>query len=250
VFTLKAVEAALAGDESPLAAEAGPGVLLVDAELASVVVAPRDADHIVLGWRREQDVEISTIALPDGFLVREVGVEDGRFVLTGVDGRTIRGTPDQFTAHPEVLGVLLEPPTADLGLSDVARIVAAGEVTVRINGEPVWVNFDEASPEQVAELLPRARELLASFEQLGRTAAEYLLARLTEGDDEEADEADGEFDEAEYFDDMVPTSLVINPTGEFVLHFEGVSGTYFLDGYWPSVLFTPDRQPVDFAIEA
>jgi hypothetical protein len=305
VFTQEAFEAALSGDESRLAGEAGPGGHV---RVAGdwVLVAPDGAGKVVLGRRWHQGgVDVSRIPLPDGFRVREVAVDDGRFALTGADGRVVRGTPEQFTARPKLLDpelnprhrqqveevflmthllpernreVVPDPPTADVGLgaAHVAEIARAGQVAVPLGGdEPVWVRFDCAGPEKVVELLPHARTLLASFERLGREAAAYVWARIIEdsdddsdgdndgdpgdtaiedadkvGEDTEDDDTEDEIDEDEFLEHMVPTGIAVYLTGDFELHFEGASGTVYLDGYWPSVQFTADGTPVGVTIEA
>lgn len=280
VFTLKDFRAALRGDDSELVRAAGPdGVVRVSPELSCVLVAPGGDGRLRLGDLRDPEhPRIDTIPLPPGFRVREISVEGERFVLTDADGRTARGTPDQFTAQPKIIRpdcnprhdeqseelflavherstrrrtTTPEPASADLGLSEphVAAVAAAGQVHVPVAGEQVWVSFDCAGPEKVVALLPHARELLASFEELGREAAEFL--QTPDEDDEDYDEEeDGGEDEEDDRDPMVPTSLVIYLTGDFELHFEAASGTYCLDGYWPSVQFTADRTLVGGTVEA
>jgi hypothetical protein len=238
VFTLEDVEAALRGDDSGLVRAAGPGAIVrVDGEQASVLVTRGESGEVVFGRSRADGGAIDTVALPEGFHVREVAVEDGKFVLTGVNGRVMRGSADKFTTGR---GILVEPPHATVELSNETEIAQAGETIVTIGGEQVWVRFDDAKPEQVRALLPRARELLASFAEMGRRAVEYLWPAF---------ESDQGIDEDRFFAEMVPTYVELHQNGEFDLHFGVASGVFYLDGYWPSVQFTATNTPVGFTTE-
>lgn len=264
MLTEKVFADALRGNGSELAEAAGPdGIVVVAPELGSALVV---SDEVVLARRSDDgSVELRTLTLPQGFLVRHVTVEDGRFVLHSPDARIVHGTPEEL-AEDDLDELLFEPfadmAKADLELGEqyVAEIARAGEVVVPMGNEHVWVSFDHARPEQIVALVPHARELLASFERHGRAGAEFLLGRMPaagdgEGDDGDVDDVEDqdaeEFDPAAFLAAMEPTGLVIHEGGEFSVHYESASdGTYFLDNYWPSVQFTRDGTAVDHTIEA
>ena len=45
--------------------------------------------------------------------------------------------------------------------------------------------------------------------------------------------------------------MVVYLTGDFEIHFEGLSGTeFYMDGYWPVVQFRADGTPVDHYVDA
>jgi hypothetical protein len=277
VTDLTTYAAALAGDDERLRAEAGQdAVICVAPRLRGVFVVKDIGDG-------RQEGALATVGAPDSghvavvqvprtFRVREITADRGEFVLTAADGRTVRGTPGMFTSYPmlvdpsvnprydeqledvyanlhritDLFTTVADPRSTDRELSgpEVDEIVRDGEAVVRTgDGEQVWLKFQNAWPERVAELLPRAREVLAALERIAGDGAEFLWSKTRTGE-ETAEEKD------EFLGLMTPSSLVMYITGDFEIHYEGVSGVYYLDGYWPSVHFLADGTPVDHAMEA
>lgn len=167
----------------------------------------------------------------------------------------------------------LDGPRTDPSLSgpEIAELLRAGDATV-VDGETeLWLHFENAWPEKIEELLPHARTLLAAIDTLGRTGAEFLWNQAEEDEDGEEDEPDladededGDHDEEDdedeygevaseedFFELAKPTSLVVYVTGDFAIHYEELSDTYFyMDGYWPAVRFRADGTPVDHYVAA
>ncbi|MFL6119203.1 hypothetical protein [Actinophytocola sp.] len=271
MLALETFADALRGNAERLRQEAGAGALIcVAPELSSVfVVGTADGKQTGTVAVVERGL-VGAVELPRSFQVREVARDGGQFVLTSADGRVARGTPEQFTTWTRIVAEGVNPrfdehlaeilvnthqipvrdlagaddtPATDPALRNVEEISRVGEAMVTVGDEEVWLTFENAWPEKVVELVPHVRELLAALETLGRTGAEFLLARTTtaQGSDE---------DRAEFLARMRASSLVVYLSGDFELHYEGVSGTYYLDGYWPSVQFLANGTPVDHAIEA
>lgn len=259
MFTQKAFADALQGNDSELVEAAGPdGIVVVAPELSAAVAV---GDQVVVGRQAGDGVELHPLALPDDFEVCAVTTEAGQFFVTARSGWVVHGTPDELIAG-DLDEILFNPfgdmPAADFTLSAefVPAIAEAGEVYVPLRDGHVWISFDHARPDQVLALVPRARALLASFEQHGRTGAEYLLELMLRDDDEEdqaeeEEEEDGEFDPEDFLATMAPTGLVIHEDGDFAIHYEGASdGEYFLDNYWPSVRFDRAGTAVGWTMEA
>lgn len=268
---------ALRGADGQLRQEAGPDALIhVANQLSSVFMVQSAADGTQAGTLARVGAHgggiVSVVSLPRLFRVREITHHGEEFFLAGADGRTVHGTPNQLVASPKLLdekvnprfqeqldeillGTHLLPDREVAGLDapktnqlvsgpEVEEIVRVGEAWVAFNGEEVWLTFDNAWPEKIVELLPHARQLLGSLDRLGREGAEFLWSTGATGDESEAEKT--EFTEA-----AAPTSVVVYLTGDFEIHFEGLSGTeFYLDGYWPVVQFRADGTPVDHYVDA
>lgn len=265
--------AAALRDDKRLRREAGPdAVFCVAPELHSVFLVQKAEDGTQAGTVAivgSGGGVVGVVDLPRSFQVRTITHDDARFALTSADGRTATGTPDQFDAHPRLVAESVNPryqeqleeiflnthllrnravagidaPTTDQGLDgpELDEIIRLGEAMVTVADEELWLKFDNAWPEKVSELLPHTRDLLARLDHLGRAGAEFLWAEVSPGDEPESD----------FLEMMTPTSLVMFLTGDFEIHYEGISDTeYYMDGYWPAVHFLANGTPVDHAIEA
>lgn len=255
---------AIRGDHSLLLRAVGPTAIFhVSTRLSGVFVVERIDDHwqgATLAFVSGSIAEIQSIFLPPSFRVTGIGEHGEAFVLTAADGRTVRGTLDQFMAAPKLFAPddrsayfeqleqvffdrhLLRPrpfgprrraPATDMALSDPAAVATAGEARVPVGDAEVWLDFDCAWPEKVLQLLPHARRLLAELARIGRAGAEFLWANDPYGD------------EATFFDAMTPTGLIIFLTGDFEIHYERTNGVLCFEGYWRTVTFTADGTPVD-----
>ncbi|WP_345438836.1 hypothetical protein [Actinoallomurus vinaceus] len=198
-----------------------------------------------------------------------IGHDGEHFVLTSADGRSVRGTPQQFTA-PKLLprehnpsyeeqleecflathllpGGRSRPGTsAPIGPTlDGSHIddMTQGPVVVSAAGQELWVSFDGSGPEKVAELRPHARRLVAAFDRIRRDGIDFLWATGADGD--EPDE-----EKARFAAGMLPDSLVVYRSGDFEVHFDDVDGRYFPEGYWPAVLYRADMTPVAVTVES
>lgn len=268
-------KAAIEGDDTELRNVAGPDAMInIAPDLSSVlVVRPTTEDKQAGTVAIRHDGGGSTLArfgVPGSFRVTAVDRDGDEFVLTADDGRTVHGTPDQFAADPMLVDEeynprcaeqreqifyerhLLPPklfsspeeaPAADVTLADENAIAEAGEATVTIGDDELWLSFECGGPGKVRQLLPHARALLADIERIGRDGAEFLWARTAEDDETEEDKA-------EFLEVARPTSLVIYVSGDFAVHYEETSEVYVMDGYWLAVQFTADRTPVVHYIEA
>lgn len=262
---------ALGGDDKRLRSEAG--LFCVAPELHSVFLVQTAEDGTQNGTvaivGSGGGGVVGVVDLPRSFQVREIAHDGDRFVLTSADGRTATGTPDQFDAHPRLVHepvnpryqeqleeiflsthllptdreTLAEPQTVtqDLNGPGIDEVVRTGQATVTVGDEEVWLNFDNAWPEKITSLLPHTRDLLARITDLGRAGADFLWAQGSPDEDPETD----------FLELMEPTTLVMFLTGDFEIHYEGISDSeYYMDGYWPAVHFLADGTPVDHAIEA
>lgn len=270
---LKTFHDALRGDDRALRAEAGPDAMIQLApDLSSVLVArPGTGVTIaVVGSENGGGSVLRDLHVPTSFAVAAVGRDGGEFVLTSADGRTVRGTPDQFAVEPRLIRKEVNPrhdeqrdqlfyethlrpptrfsspsesPAADVALSDPDAVADAGEAVVKIGDRDVWLSFERAGPGKVREQLTHVRGLLADLDAIGRAGAEFLWARY----EKHHDESD---DEAEFMSLTTATSLVVLSTGDFEVHYEETSGVYVMDEYWLAVQFTADRTPVEDLVEA
>jgi hypothetical protein len=271
VQNLKTFHDALQGDDRALRAEAGPDAMIQLApDLSSVLVArPGIGVTIaIVGSENGGGSVLRDLHVPTSFAVAAVGRDGGEFVLTSADGRTVRGTPDQFAVEPRLIREEVNPrhdeqrdqlfyethlrpprrfsspsesPAADVALSEPDAVADAGEAMVRIGEREVWLSFECAGPGKVREQLTHVRGLLAELDVVGRAGAEFLWARY-EGDDKG--------DKAEFMSLATATSLVLLSTGDFEVHYEETSGVYCMDGYWLAVQFAADRTPVEDLVEA
>ena len=269
---LKTFHNALQGGDHALRAEAGPDALIQLApELSSVlVVRPGAGARLAIIGGEDGGSALSDVHIPTSFPVSSVSLDGGEFVLTAADGRTVRGTPDQFAVEPRLIREEVNPrhaeqrdqlfhethlrppqrfsspsesPAADAALSEPAAVAEAGEAVVKLGDRDVWLSFECAGPGKVTEQLPHVRGLLADLDALGRAGAEFLWARH-----EDAHDADDDKDE--FMAVATATSLVVLSTGDFEIHYEETSGVYCMDGYWLAVQFTADRTPVEDLVEA
>ncbi|MFE4177311.1 hypothetical protein ACFRR7_35625 [Streptomyces sp. NPDC056909] len=265
---LKVFAAALTGEDALARSLAGPdGVLCVAPALSSVFLVEPAAGGGQTGTVAVVGASgggmVSLVELPRSFQVLRIGHDQDGYVLTREDGRSVRGTPAQFAAHPKLvdrehnpayeehleeafLATRLIPAhdgtahagTEDGGTGDGTEYGG----TVHAAGLDIELSFDCAGPEKTAALLPHARRLVADFARIRRAATEFLHAWGAEGDG--TDEERLGFAAA-----MVPTGLVVYRSGDFEVAFEDTSGTYFLDGYWPNIVFRADMTPVDLTVE-
>lgn len=272
---LELFEAAIAGDDTGLRNAAGPGAMITVApDLACVLMVKPTTEGKQAGSvaivHEGGGSTVARFGVPGSFRVAAVDRNGDEFVLTADDGRTVHGTADQFAAEPMLIGEEYNPryaeqrdqifyerhllplnrfaspeesPTTDRALSEPDAVIEAGEATVSIGDEELWLSFECAGPGKVRQLLPHARELLADIERIGREGAEFLWTRFAE--DDETDE-----DREEFLEVARPTSLVIYVSGDFAVHYEETSEIYVMDGYWLAVQFTADRTPVVHYIDA
>ncbi|MFJ8614381.1 hypothetical protein ACIRD4_00770 [Streptomyces clavifer] len=275
---LEIFASALRGDDVRLRDFAGAyGLVCTAAELSSVfVIRPADDG----GQRGALAVVgasggggVSAVRLPRSFPVRRVGYEGDCFVLTSIDGREVRGTPEQFSAWPRMITAehnssyerqLEEAFLATHLLPHGRRGTACAErpctgrewsalrademvrrqsVIVAADGLDLSVSFDCAGPEMTAELLPHAREVVADFGAVRRAGAEFLWGWGANGDESEEDRAD-------FLAAVAPTDLVLFRSGDFEVHFGDASGQYFTDGYWGAVQYRRDMAPASGTMEA
>ncbi|MQS16321.1 hypothetical protein F7Q99_29930 [Streptomyces kaniharaensis] len=264
------IASALNGDAEELRRVVGPGSLMCIApELSSVFVVRTAADG-------EQTATVALpgstmfVQLPRSFQVRHIGHDSERFTLTSTDGRSVAGTPRQFTACYKVIvekhnpwyeehveeaflatsllpdGLL--PPhirhvDTDPVLGEPRVEGRIAETSVTTPGRRLEMWFDCAGPEKIAELLPHARRLVAEFEHIRRDGTEFIWTTFAEGDETEEEKA--RFPEV-----MTPNTLVVYRSGDFEVHFGEPESRYFMDGYWPAVQYRADMTPVHVTVEA
>ncbi|MGE7433008.1 MULTISPECIES: hypothetical protein [Kitasatospora] len=123
------------------------------------------------------------------------------------------------------------------------RLVRQRYVTVSAADQELTVGFDGADLQAVAELLPRAREVLADFAALRQAGAEFLWGWGAEGGEPEEEKT-------HFLEAVTATALVAERAGGFTVNFEDSSGTYCQEGYWYAVRFRGDRTPFAVTREA
>ncbi|MFC5183255.1 hypothetical protein [Actinomadura harenae] len=273
MYGLEVFKGALRGDGASLA------VLRQDAEVVCVadalgsvfrVGATGDGgqDGVVAVVGASGGGSVTTMEIPRAFRVREIAADTTHFTLTDAGGRTVRGTPAQFGMYVRRLdrecnplyeeqlaeaflatpllpdaswGEDRTPPLHDLLLGTVA-FGTGYETTVAIGELDIWVTFDAADAEKVAELTPQARSLVQGFAAVARDGLEFLWRQGADGT-ESAEE------KAHFMDALSPGALQIFRSGDFAVHYED-DGEYFMEGYWPAVQFRADRTPVSTTVEA
>lgn len=100
-----------------------------------------------------------------------------------------------------------------------------------------------ADPQAAVPLLARARSIahaLASH----RNAALRFLWRAGR------DSGDPENPPAAFLEHLEPSDLVVSTDGGYVLHLAPRDATRFMDGYWPSVQFAVDDEPIAWVCES
>ncbi|MET8176006.1 hypothetical protein [Streptomyces clavifer] len=278
MYDLEIFASALRGDDVRLREFAGAyGLLCTAVELSSVfVIRPAD-DGTQRGALAVVGASggggVSKVRVPRSFPVRRVGYEGDCFVLTADDGREVGGTPGQFGAWPKIVTAGHNPayeqhleeaflathllpdgprgpsasdlpsPGASWGELPADEIVRRQYVVVPAAGQDLSVSFDCAGPEKVAELLPHAREVVAEFDQVRRTGAEFLWDWGANGDESEEDRAG-------FLEAVAPADLVVFRSGDFEVHFGDASGRFFPDGYWGAVQYQRDMTPASGTMEA
>ncbi|MEU5164371.1 hypothetical protein AB0G74_32790 [Streptomyces sp. NPDC020875] len=145
------------------------------------------------------------------------------------------------------------PVPDDPGFAALDRLPEAREVTVRAAGRDLHITLDSGYREISAEpaidregfaaLLPRLRALLADFDTVRDRSTGYLWEWGATGE-----EPPGE--RAGFLRDMAPTTLAITSAVELELHYEDMSGTHLMEGYWAVVRHDGAMHPVDVTIEA
>ncbi|MCL2455764.1 MAG: hypothetical protein FWD18_10780 [Micrococcales bacterium] len=213
--------------------------------------------------------------LPDTFRVVSVEHDAGRVVLRADDGREVRVTPGQLATpgimippelHPEhqahLEGELFGLPTvpapdadgseltatlhdARLGavVFDPVEGVSAYQVPTALG--PVQVRFCSAGRERVEALLPITCWMLDYLPQLLAMAVEFLWQWGANG-------TDTRDDHEQFVDSFGVHRLSVYHCGAFSLELsddQTVFAESFLDGYWPSIHFLPDGEPVFVTIE-
>ncbi|MFF8954784.1 hypothetical protein [Streptomyces sp. NPDC014894] len=124
-------------------------------------------------------------------------------------------------------------------------VVRARYVLVHAADQEISLSFDVGEPtaETIGALLPHARAVLAAFGGLRDEAVAFLWEWGADGTEPAAERA-------RFLAENAPTSLVVDASGEFALHYEEIGEGHFLDGYWPAVRFTADLTPLEVTVEA
>lgn len=262
-------DAALDGDPTALRDAAGPdGVFCLDPERHTALVVFTGPDGFQQG-NVHLPGAVVRLDIPRSFRVRDVDRADGRFVVTGADGRVVRGTARQFGRWPRLIDERNNPDYQDQ-LAEVFRdihllpdheafpdacppiqdpvlgaVVHSGEyghyaATVERDGRELAVSFDSAGVDRVTELLPHARRLVTGIVGLHDRARDLIWAIGADGTEPP--------EERQRFESVVrPTDLTVFYSGDFEVCFED-DGTYLEDGYWFAVSYRADTTPVDASI--
>lgn len=260
-------DAALDGDTTELRGAAGPdGVFCLDPERHAALLVFTGPDGFQQG-NVHLPGTVVRLDIPHSFRVRDIQRADGRFVVTGADGRVVRGTAPQFGSWPRLIDERNNPDYQDQ-LAEIFRdihllpdhdafpdacppiqdpvlgaVVHPGEyghyeATVERDGGELAVSFDSAGVDRVTELLPHARRLVSDIAGLHDRARDLIWASGGDGTEPPPGTR-------EHFESVVrPTDLIVFRSGDFELCFED-DGTYIEDSYWIAVSYRADTTPVE-----
>lgn len=264
-------DAALDGDATALRHAAGPdGVFCLDPERHAALLVFTGPDGFQQG-NVHLPGQVIRLEIPRSFRVRDIHRADGQFVVTGADGRTVRGTALQFGRQPRRIDEPDDPADQDQ-LAEIFRdthllpdhdafpdacpaiqdpvlgtVVHPGgtghyAATVERDGVPLAVSFDSAGADRVTELLPHARQLVTGIVGLHDRARDLIWASGADGTETQA--------ARDHFDSVVrPTDLIVFRSGDFEICFAD-DGTYFTDGYWITVCYRADTTPIRAYVDA
>ncbi|AUG80731.1 hypothetical protein CFP65_6060 [Kitasatospora sp. MMS16-BH015] len=247
------IAAALIGAPEQLTDILGPDDLLcVAPELSSVFTVRTTSTDGTQTAMVDLPGSTAFVRLPRSFRLRQITHDGGHFTLTSTDGRSVTGTPRQFSTPYKVIAEEYNP-RYEQHLEEA--FLATGRLpvdptpphTLQLSSpaaeRQLELHFDSAGPEKVTDLLPHAHHLASELERIHREGTAFIWSAFAEGD--ETAEEQSRFPEL-----MVPQALVVYRSGDFELHFEEPEHHYFMAGYWPAVQYRADLTPVHITVES
>ncbi|PRB65674.1 hypothetical protein [Microbacterium sp. MYb45] len=100
--------------------------------------------------------------------------------------------------------------------------------TVSVDGTELELMLEGTTPDEVAPLLPRMRDVVKRLAHLRRVATDAVVANFSTGEPEPHD-----LDDAA--SDLALEAIEATPDGTVVFHLIDDCGEHFPEGYWPAV---------------
>ncbi|MEU1513242.1 hypothetical protein ABZ490_13950 [Streptomyces sp. NPDC005811] len=116
-------------------------------------------------------------------------------------------------------------------------------LTLPLDGQSVDLLLQTQDPTEARSLLPRLRRAVEHRTELRRRAVEAVVTTFST-------EPPTAEDLAEAAADLLTQAIVVDGTGEVILHFTDSCGRHLLDGYWPAVRFDEADAVIDVTVES
>jgi hypothetical protein len=147
--------------------------------------------------------------------------------------------------HPIVDDAALGPltrATTDLEDGDVLIHDWYGG-TVQTDGDDLELMIEGTTPDEVAPLLPRLRDVVSRISTLRRLASDAVVSNFSTGepDPQELDEAAS---------DLTLETIEASSDGTVILHLIDSCGEHFPEGYWPAVHLDADDHIEQVTVES
>ncbi|WP_223586221.1 hypothetical protein [Microbacterium sp. OVT16B] len=113
---------------------------------------------------------------------------------------------------------------------------------ITTDGGELDLMIEGTSPDEIAPLLPRLREVVSHLDALRRVASDAVVAQFSTGDPEPH-----ELEEAA--SDLSLETIEASADGTIVLHLTDSCGEHFPDGYWPAVHLDADDRVEQVTVE-
>lgn len=115
--------------------------------------------------------------------------------------------------------------------------------TVSVEGTELELMLEGQTPDDVAPLLPRMREVVKRLHTLRRIATDAVVTNFNTGEP-----APQDLDDAA--SDLALEAIEGTPDGTVILHFTDSCGEHFPEGYWPAVHLGIDDAVQQVAVES
>jgi len=115
--------------------------------------------------------------------------------------------------------------------------------SVAVDGGKLDLMIEGTTPDEVAPLLPRLREVVSRLDALRRVVSDAVVTRFSNGEPEAH-----ELEEAA--SDLTLDTIEASADGTVILHLTDDCGEHFPEGYWPAVHLGPDDGIADITVES
>jgi len=115
--------------------------------------------------------------------------------------------------------------------------------SVAVDGGELDLMIEGTTPDEVAPLLPRLREVVSRLGALRRVASDAVVTRFSNGEPEAH-----ELEEAA--SDLTLDTIEASADSTIILHLTDDCGEHFPEGYWPAVHLGPDDGIADITVES
>lgn len=115
--------------------------------------------------------------------------------------------------------------------------------TVSIEGSELELMLEGTTPEEVAPLLPRLREVVSRLDVLRRVATDAVVTNFSTGQPGQS-----ELDDAA--SDLTLETIETGADGTVILHLIDTCGEHFPEGYWPAAHLGVDDTVAQVTVES